>query len=270
MALPTNNLSQNVQLAQDLELSQALTELSQNPQAMQNFLTSSRESLYNDVTGHKNDMITKVYGDYKNASQANDAMLSYYLRNNELKVAQDDLYNYKKYDTDAAIGDKDISKRQYEINQWAVGDKMDTLFIYQQLFIILCTVAILTFLRSRGLLSPAVHYGLIVALTLIFLVTLVYRARYTAISRDQRYWNRRAFPVDGPAIAHDSKCHSPSVNDMYTGAMPGMSDMYLSAKDGISNAISGVESGISGTYSAVKSNVSDVVTGTENGISNMF
>jgi len=44
----------------------------------------------------------------------------------------------------------DLSSRQSEINEWTYHNKMDTLFVFQLVFISLMTVALLMVLSSQG------------------------------------------------------------------------------------------------------------------------
>ena len=93
------------------------------------------------------------------------------------------------------IHDRDLAKRQVEINQWSTGSKMDTLFIYQQLFLILCATCVLLFLLVRGAIGAPLFVGIVLVLVAIFTFTLVERAQFTQFLRDGRYWNRRKFPT---------------------------------------------------------------------------
>ena len=99
----------------------------------------------------------------------------------------------------------DLAKRQNEINQWDAGNKLDTLFVYQQLLIILCATIILLYLMKRGLLSTTVFLILVTVMGLIFIFTIVNRVQYTNRLRDGRFWNKRKFEQQPPiAINCDS------------------------------------------------------------------
>jgi len=91
-----------------------------------------------------------------------------------------------------------LAKRQNEINQWASQNKLDTLFVYQQLFIILCATIILVYLMQRGLLSSTAFYMFVAIFALIFTLTIVNRAQYTDTIRDKKYWNKRTFEKQTP------------------------------------------------------------------------
>ena len=103
--------------------------------------------------------------------------------------------------------DAGLAKRQNEINQWEAGNKMDTLFIYQQILIILSAVIIMTYLLKKGILSTTVFWSLTGILAAIFAFTVANRVQWTDKIRDTRYWNKRQFPVKMVPIPTISICN---------------------------------------------------------------
>ena len=100
----------------------------------------------------------------------------------------------------------DLAKRQNEINQWDAGNKLDTLFVYQQILIILCAIIIMTYLFKQGFLSSTAFWSLTAILVLIVIFTIVNRAQYTYLIRDTRYWDKRQFPVNMTPIPSINIC----------------------------------------------------------------
>ena len=195
-------------MVQDAELTTALAELQSNPSALQTYLQRAQEKLYSTVTQQKDDTFQKVYGDLERASTTERAVYYYFKRNSDLNNLQEQVFNSQKSSADAIVHDRDLAKRQYEINQWSSSNKMETLFIYSQLFIILCTTVILGFLWSMGILSTWVVSILGFIIALIFIFTIVNRSQYTDSVRDNRFWNRRKFPVYKP-IPSPNVCSQP-------------------------------------------------------------
>lgn len=180
---------------QDIELSNALQELRNDPVSLQQFLQNAQTNLYTDVIAEKDGAFQKIYGDLERASSTDKAVQLYKQRNVDVNNLQSELYDARKGEADAAIHDIDLAKRQSEINQWSTGNKMDTLFVYQQVFIILCTVVFMTFLLNGGLITAGLYFGLLFLLVCIAVFTIVNRAQYTQFLRDGRYWNKRKFPT---------------------------------------------------------------------------
>jgi len=90
----------------------------------------------------------------------------------------------------------DLATRQIEINEWSYNNKMDTLFVFQIMFISLLFVSILMILKASGVVGgPFVWYSLMIVLIIVVII-IINRSMYTANRRDDVYWNRRNFSDD--------------------------------------------------------------------------
>ncbi len=89
-----------------------------------------------------------------------------------------------------------LLNRQIEISEWTYQDRMETLFVFQVLFIALMIVAILLYLRGAGLLGKAFVGYATLLLFLVVILIIVNRSMYTNRIRDKRTWNRRDFTED--------------------------------------------------------------------------
>jgi hypothetical protein len=203
---------------------------------MQRYLQDSQDKVFKNVTNLKDETMQKVYGDLQRASDTERSVYLYHQRNKDLSALQDQVYKSQKNNADAVINDRDLAKRQFEINQWSFGNKMDTLFIYSQLFIILCTFIVLLFIWHIGILSASVVFIFILILLLIFTFTIVNRTQYTNDLRDERYWNRRKFPTYKPVPKPDL-CNM-DINKEVEKAKEFGQSAYSSALSGISGGLS--------------------------------
>ena len=136
--------------------------------------------------------------DLTTSTNAAHALYYYGVRNNDLAAAQDVALNTLEGSVDQMNSDKNLAKRQREINEWTANNKLDTLFVYQQLLIILCTTIILVYLLKRGLVSTTVFFVIIGVIGLIFVFTIINRVQYTNKLRDGRFWNKRSFEQASP------------------------------------------------------------------------
>lgn len=94
--------------------------------------------------------------------------------------------------------DKDITRRQFEINEWQNYNKLETLFFLQVFFISALVMAIVIFLNKNAMITNE-FAGLVTALLFVAVVTLgVYRYFYTNRTRDPRLWHRRYFGTTAP------------------------------------------------------------------------
>ena len=89
-----------------------------------------------------------------------------------------------------------LLNRQIEISEWTYNDRMETLFVFQILFIALMIVAIILYLRGAGMLGKAFVGYSIALLLLVVIIIITNRAMYTNRIRDKRAWNRRDFEED--------------------------------------------------------------------------
>jgi len=228
------------QLLQDVETSQALQQM--DPQSLQRYLQNAQDALYRDVSTSKDGAIQKAYGDLEQASTTQHAIFYYQQRNQDLSNIQGQVFQDRKGSADAVLYDRDLAKRQYEMNQWDTSNKMDTLFVYQQLLIILCAVVVLSYLWNQNIVSPYVFFGIVFILVCIFVFTIVDRAQYTNTLRDNRYWSQRLFPSYS-TIRLPNVCGADSVGKAidsaekdYTTAVQGAETDYASSYQKLQNA----------------------------------
>lgn len=179
---------------QDIELATAVSQLKKDPVQLQQFLQGQQSTVFNDITKQKDATFQKVYGDLTRATQAQESILMYDKRNKELANIQEEIYQNQKNNAMAIKEDKSLSGRKYEMNEWSVNNKRDTLFVFSMLLIVMTSLIILTVLWRMGIISSVIWVAIGAPIILIFFLTLISRSQFTSVSRDQRYWNRRRFP----------------------------------------------------------------------------
>jgi hypothetical protein len=161
-------------------------------------MNATPEDVINYIEEQKLDVQSAAYGDLKNSTNALQALSYYGARNVDVANLQTTATKPIISAANQMVSDTQLAKRQNEINQWAAQNKLDTLFVYQQLFIILCATIILVYLMQRGLLSSTAFYMFVAIFALIFTLTIVNRAQYTDTIRDKKYWNKRSFEKQTP------------------------------------------------------------------------
>jgi hypothetical protein len=187
--LDVNTLITDLQSLSDLELKAYLATLSTNQRTA--FTQANITTAINNVTNSKKT-------NYNNASKmllgADNSVTSaayYLLRTEDLTNLATDLNNVTTKQVTENTINKQLADRQYEINEWSNSNKLDTLFFLQILFISLTLTAVFLFLMQNGFL-PYYLFGLFSFLTVAFaVIVLIYRARFTAVKRDGRYWNKQ-------------------------------------------------------------------------------
>ena len=182
---------------QDVELANAMTALKGDPAKLSDFIASRKAQVYDSVTKEHSDNYAKVHGDLIRAGDAVKNITYYHVRNKDLDNTQEVVYSKAKADADAATFDSQVAKRQFEINEWTTGNKQDTLFIMQLIFISLTFIAPLLYLVRLELLPSMVFYGIVCLILIALILTFMIRYQYTDKTRDLRFWNRRRFAMMG-------------------------------------------------------------------------
>lgn len=89
-----------------------------------------------------------------------------------------------------------LATRQTEINEWTYDDKMDTLFVFQLIFLGIIFITILFYLYRIGIIGRTLIVYVSIVLGIIITLILISRATHTNVSRDKRSWNRKNFDGD--------------------------------------------------------------------------
>jgi hypothetical protein len=185
------SISDLTRLVQDVQYTSALKGM--NPQERQNYFTTQKNEMINGVLDERESTFKKVYTDAVRNNSIQHSLLFYHMRNRDLDDLGKAFVSSNKGAIDVATNNKNLANRQNEINEWAYGNKLDTLFVFQILFITILLSAGLVYLQKLGFYSPALLGVLTGILLFIDIVILINRVNWTTRVRDQRYWNRRQF-----------------------------------------------------------------------------
>jgi len=192
MKEPFLNLSDVINSTQslsDLELKSYLANL--NPQQQVDFVNQSKADAVNAISANKAANFTSANNALLGADNSITSAAYYLLRTQDLTNLATDMYTVTSKQATEKTVNKTLADRQYEINEWANSNKLDTLYFLQVLFITLTFIATLLFLQKNGLM-PSYLFGLFAFLALLFaVIVLFWRWRFTAVKRDGRYWNKQ-------------------------------------------------------------------------------
>lgn len=227
----------NTQISQDAELAEAMNRLKSNPAELRAWLQSQQDKVYGEIIRQKEETFDKVYGDFNRASRVEESILMHNKRAQELSEMIDNVYKNQETSAQAVLKDKDLAKRKNEMNEWSVGNKQDTLFVFSSLFILLSGLLLITGLWRIGLISSYLWVAIAVPLIIIFILILLRRWRYTEVLRNKRYWNKQIFEGKYQKIGIPS--------------CPQMTDGIGSIGSTLSGAASGLGSSVGGAMGAV-------------------
>jgi len=141
----------------------------------------------------------------------NISSVMYYLtRTRDLKNMASDVDTITQKQLSTIDSNHDLSVRQHEVNEWANSNKLDTLYFLQLLFVTLSFIGVLLFLKMNGLISGAL-FSLITTITSIILVlVLIIRYRYTSVARNTRYWSKSRFPTQPDRVSASVNINCPA------------------------------------------------------------
>jgi hypothetical protein len=194
------SISDLTRLVQDVQYTSALKGM--NPQERQNYFTTQKNEMINGVLDERVSTFQKVYTDAVRNNSIQHSLLFYHMRNRDLDDMGKAFVSSNKGAIDIATNNKNLANRQNEINEWSYGNKLDTLFVFQILFVTVLLSAGLVYLQKLGFYSSALLGVLTGILLFIDIVIIINRVNWTTRVRDQRYWNRRQFPhydIDTPS-----------------------------------------------------------------------
>lgn len=164
-------------------------------------LTDNSAELIGNALKDKNDNMEKLMGDLNRSIDSHRSIYDYYQRNKDLIDISADPVERLRQEAEGLMHDKNNAQRQYEINQWTSGNRQDTLFVYQLIFISSLLLAFFVGLWRMGLIGTG-FIGFLATVLLIIIVLVIFkRGYYTGYLRNKRYWNKREFPkFAGPQI----------------------------------------------------------------------
>ena len=103
--------------------------------------------------------------------------------------------------TDQETYNKDLVARQTEINEWSYNNKMDTLFVFQLLFISILIICILMMFSYRGVIGKPFVWYTFATLVVVDIVVIINRSMYTNSVRDKTHWDRVIFAGDQKTVS---------------------------------------------------------------------
>ena len=89
-----------------------------------------------------------------------------------------------------------LANRQIQVNEWAYNNKMDTLFVFQLMFITLMMVIILLVFKSQGFVDDNFVWYSSSVLAIINIMIIINRSMYTNNKRDKQSWSKKHFSGD--------------------------------------------------------------------------
>lgn len=186
---------------QDLERLKFTQDLRQNPAEYASYVNTRINTLTDEIYNQKRVAFQKAHIDLSRYMDMDHNANLYKIRSADVDRLTSSITENNERIAQTLARDKDLTRRQFEINEWFNYNKLETLFFLQLFFIAVLSMAIVVFLQKNATITNALA-GL---LTLIILVVVlgvgIYRYFYTTRTRDPRLWHRRYFNTAKPPRA---------------------------------------------------------------------
>ena len=203
----SNSDISRVALAQELERLNFSNELRKNPQEYNLYVNTRINEMVKEISEKKNDSFKKAQIDLGRYMDMDHNANFYKVRNSDVDRLTKSVSDNNNSIAQGLAQDKQISKRQFEINEWYNQNKLETLFFLQMFFVTSLGMILLLSLVKAGYVPVliAAIASAIMGFGVIF--TGVYRYYYTEQTRDVRLWNRRKFgQTAAPVPVPEDRC----------------------------------------------------------------
>ena len=182
----------------DTALNTAFGQMSASDRAT--YLAGQATTLQSTLTGQFADSFGQSLSNTQNTARNFDIMTNYTTQSKNLNTVVSDLAGTQDFNLSTAKRNSDTAQRNHEIKEWYYNNKLDTLFVFQLMFISLCVLAAIAFAAKMGFISNTL-VGILIGFEVVIMILLISnRAIYTDKVRNKRYWNKRIYGVVGSPL----------------------------------------------------------------------
>jgi hypothetical protein len=182
----------------DVALNDALSGLSSSE--LTNYKKGNTTELRTSLTDNLANSFMPSLNSSISAANNYDVLSNYKVSSKNLDTTLGDLKGQQTTNLNIASRNVDTASRYREIKEWYYNNKLDTLFIFQLIFISILFLAVLAYLIKINVISVAVFGALIGVLIVVNILVISNRAIYTDKVRDKRYWTKRNFGIVGSPL----------------------------------------------------------------------
>jgi hypothetical protein len=182
---------------QDIEKIQFLQTLQADPAKYSAYVNEKSGRILSDTVDTKRAAFVKMSGDMARMIDMEHNSMATLDRTNDLLMTQKHIISEQERLASTRQLNKDMTRRQVEINNWYYENKRETLFILQLLLLVVLTLVVILGLLSYGWITQDGADYLMGFVIIVGAGTWMYRWYYTVNIRDARYWSQRRFPDDG-------------------------------------------------------------------------
>lgn len=193
-------------VALDTALNSALNSMSSSE--LKNYTSDNAINAQDTLTNNFANTFAPNLRNVNTAAADYNAISNYTIQSKNLDTVVSDLRNQQTNNINIADRNDSTAGRVREIKEWYYNNKLDTLFVFQLIFIGLCFLAVIAMFAKLGFISNSLVGVLVGILIVVLILVITNRAIYTEKVRDKRYWSKRVYAVVGSPLpgGSASKC----------------------------------------------------------------
>jgi len=184
--------------AVDLARTQFSQDLRSNMTAYTNYVTQNAQAIQDQIAASKNSSFDKARTDLGRYMDLQHNVQLYEIRNSDVKRMADSLAANNNAIKSAVSRDKDVTRRQFEINEFYNYKKEQTAATLMGGVVMLTVILGLVIANKMEVLSAVVAGTLAGLIIVLFGLWAYYRP---SANQDPRLWHRRVFTEDAKVAA---------------------------------------------------------------------
>ncbi len=182
----------------DVSLSDALNGMTSAQ--LKDYKDSNKNDLRTTLTNNMASAFLPSLNTTSNAANNYDVLTNYTINSKNLDTTLSDLKGQQTANLNIANRNVATASRFREIKEWYYNNKLDTLFVFQLIFISILLLAVLAYLSKLNIIGMGVVGAMVGILLIVNVLVIANRAIYTDKVRDKRYWSKRAFGIVGSPL----------------------------------------------------------------------
>jgi hypothetical protein len=223
----------------------------------------NQAKILNDVLSQKQNAFEQVSTDMQRTLDMATNLKLYQTRTSDLNVLVSDILDKNKTIKSQLEDDKNVTKRQFEINEWYYYRKQEAAGTLMGVAIALGLILVAMALFKMGILSSSLFNFIAIVLGLFIGIWVYWRYDYNGYGRDPMLWHRRRFapPKKDPPASLDCPPKMPTI-DMDLGCVSELQSKFQNLLTATTNEIVQFQEGGApprGLCSAAESFVSTAV-----------
>jgi maltodextrin utilization protein YvdJ len=171
---------------QDIEKVQFLQTLQADPARYNAYVNEKSDRILSETVDTKRAAFVKMSGDMARMVDMDHNSIAALNRTNDLMMTQKHIISEQERQVSSKEVNKDMTRRQVEINNWYYENKRETLFVLQLLLLVVLTLVVVLGCTSYGWITQTAADYLMGFVIVVGACTWMYRYYYTTAIRDPR------------------------------------------------------------------------------------